>query len=161
MTYHTKLAVAAYRKRPDMSLTWINRLPSAPLRQGPVNVHRMVRRDRQLGDQKMEKISSFKVGAAILGFSALLKISVFAIVIAMLGITSPAQAGSLGRPCTDAPQKQWLSVEALQSKVEALGFKVQMAKVKNGCGELYALNKLGNRVELFVDPSDGHVVGLL
>jgi hypothetical protein len=109
----------------------------------------------------MDKISSFKVGAAILGFSALLKISVFAIVIAMLGITSPAQAGSLGRPCTDAPQKQWLSVEALQSKVEALGFQVQTAKLKNGCGELYALNKLGNRVVLFVDPSDGHVVGLL
>jgi hypothetical protein len=30
-----------------------------------------------------------------------------------------AQASSLGRPCTTAPQSQWLSVEALKAKAEA------------------------------------------
>ena len=56
---------------------------------------------------------------------------------------------------------QWLSLEALQSKVEALGYKVQKAKLKNACGELYTLDKNGNRVELFVDPTNGQIAGQL
>ena len=39
--------------------------------------------------------------------------------------------------------------------------KVQKAKLKNGCGELYSLDKSGNRIELFVDPSSGKIVGQL
>ena len=72
-----------------------------------------------------------------------------------------AQAGSLGRPCTAAAQNQWLSIAALQSKVEAQGYKVQKAKLKNACGELYVLDKNGGRVELFVDPTNGNIVGQL
>ena len=49
----------------------------------------------------------------------------------------------------------------LQSKVEALGYKVQKAKLKNACGEFYALDKNGNRVELFVDPTNGQIAGQL
>ncbi len=109
----------------------------------------------------MEKISSFKIAAGMFGLAALVKISVFAIAIAMLGTATSAQAGSLGRPCTAAPQSQWLSLEALQSKAEALGYKVQKAKLKNACGELYALDKSGGRVELFVDPTSGQIVGRL
>jgi len=109
----------------------------------------------------MEKISSFKIAAGVLGAAALVKISVFAIAVAMLGMATSAQAGSLGKPCTAAPQNQWLTLEALQSKVEALGYKVQKAKLKNACGELYTLDKSGNRVELFVDPTNGQIVGQL
>lgn len=72
-----------------------------------------------------------------------------------------AQAGSLGRPCTSAAQSQWLTIDALQAKVEAQGYKVQKAKLKNACGELYALDKNGGRVELFVDPTNGNIVGQL
>jgi hypothetical protein len=72
-----------------------------------------------------------------------------------------AQAGSLGRPCTTAPQSQWLSTQELQAKVEVLGYKVQKAKIKNACGELYTLDKNGARVELFVDPTNGNIVGQL
>lgn len=71
------------------------------------------------------------------------------------------QAGSLGRPCTTAAQTQWLSLAALQAKVEAQGYRVQKAKLKNACGELYTLDKSGARVELFVDPTNGDVVGKL
>ena len=109
----------------------------------------------------MEKISSFKIAAGMLGIAALMKISVFVTAVTILGLTTSAQAGSLGKPCTTAAQKQWLSLEALQSKVEALGYKVQKAKLKNACGELYALDKNGNRVELFVDPTSGQIVGQL
>jgi hypothetical protein len=72
-----------------------------------------------------------------------------------------AQAGSLGRPCTAAAQNQWLPLDALQSKVEALGYAVQKATLKNACGELYATDKNGSRVELFVDPTNGEIVGRL
>ena len=72
-----------------------------------------------------------------------------------------AEAGSLGRPCTTAAQNQWLSLDAIQSKVEALGYKIQKAKLKAACGELYAIDKNGGRVELFVDPTSGAIVGQL
>ena len=109
----------------------------------------------------MANTSSFKIAAGMLGMAALVKISVFAIALTMLGVASSAQASTLGKPCTAAPQSQSLSVEALQSKVEVLGYKVQKAKLKSACGELYTLDKNGNRVELFVDPTSGQIVGQL
>jgi hypothetical protein len=89
------------------------------------------------------------------------KIIAFAAVAAFLGAAATAQAGSLGRPCTSAPQSQWLSMQDLQAKVEALGYRVQKAKLKQACGELYTIDKNGSRVELFVDPTDGRIVGQL
>lgn len=105
--------------------------------------------------------SSFKIAATMFGGATLLKISALAIAGAILGLASPAQAGSLGHPCTSAPESQWLPIQELQTKVEALGFKIQKAKLKNACGELYTLDKNGNRVELFVDPTNGQIVGRL
>jgi hypothetical protein len=79
----------------------------------------------------------------------------------LLATATFASAGSLGRPCTAAPQTQWLTLDALQAKVEALGYKVQKAKLKAACGELYTIDKNGSRVELFVDPTSGAIVGQL
>jgi hypothetical protein len=89
------------------------------------------------------------------------KITIFTVAAALLATAATAQAGSLGRPCTAAPQSQWLSINALQVKVEALGYKVRKAKLKKACGELYTLDKNGQRVELFVDPTNGKIVGQL
>jgi hypothetical protein len=89
------------------------------------------------------------------------KLALISFTAAMLGAATTAEAGGLGRPCTSAPQTQWLTLEALQTKVEALGYKVQKAKLKNACGEIYALEKTGGRVELFVDPTSGEIVGQL
>jgi len=80
---------------------------------------------------------------------------------AILTTAVAAQAGSLGRPCTAAPESQWLPLQTLQTKVEALGYKVQKAKMKSACGEIYTIDKSGNRVELFVDPTNGEIVGKL
>jgi hypothetical protein len=80
---------------------------------------------------------------------------------ALLATATVANAGSLGRPCTSAPQGQWLSLDAIQAKVEALGYKVRKAKLKAACGELYTIDKNGGRVELFVDPTSGAIVGQL
>jgi hypothetical protein len=76
-------------------------------------------------------------------------------------VIASAQAGDLGRPCTSAPQSQWLPMGELQAKVEAQGYKIRKAKLKNACGEIYALDKNGSRVELFVDPTSGEIVGRL
>ncbi|MGD9597739.1 MAG: PepSY domain-containing protein [Steroidobacteraceae bacterium] len=80
---------------------------------------------------------------------------------ATLGAVSAVQAGSFDRPCTAAPQSEWLSIETLKARVEALGYKVQKAKIKKACGEIYALDRNGARVELFVDPTNGKIVGQL
>ena len=79
----------------------------------------------------------------------------------LLSTVTLANAGSLGRPCTTTPQNQWLSLDALQAKVEALGYKVQKAKLKAACGELYTIDRNGGRVELFVDPTSGAIIGTL
>lgn len=86
------------------------------------------------------------------------KIVVFTVAAMILG-TAAAQAGSLGRPCTAAPESQWLSVQALQTKIEAQGYKVQKAKLKKACGEFYTVDKDGKQVELFLDPTNGQIVG--
>lgn len=78
---------------------------------------------------------------------------------AALAAPLTAEAGSFGRACTSAPQSEWLTLEALQAKVTAMGYKVQKGKLKNGCGEIYTIDKDGNRVELFVDPTSGAIVG--
>ena len=89
------------------------------------------------------------------------KFTIFAVAAAMLATAATAQAGSLGRPCTAAPQSQWLSIDKLRAKIEAQGYKVMKAKLKKACGELYTVDKDGQRVELFVDPTNGKIVGQL
>jgi hypothetical protein len=89
------------------------------------------------------------------------KLIAIAAATAVLGTASLAHAGSLGRPCTDASQDKWLAIEALQGKLEAQGYTVRKGKLKNACGEFYAVDKAGDRVELFVDPTNGNIVGTL
>ena len=103
--------------------------------------------------------SSFKIGSAVLGTGALLKLSALGVAVVMLGAGATANAGSLGKPCTLAPEAKWLPMQQLQAKVEVQGYKVQKAKLKNACGELYTLDQNGNRVELFVDPTNGQIIG--
>lgn len=91
----------------------------------------------------------------------MLKTTALLVAAGLLGGTAVAHAGSLGRPCTTAPKSQWLSVKDLQAKVEAQGYKVRSAELEKACGEIYATDKKGGRVELFLDPTDGRIVGKL
>ena len=86
------------------------------------------------------------------------KLTILSAALVSLGSVSAAYAGSLGRPCTSAPQSQWLSLDALKAKVADQGYSVQKAKLNSGCGEIYALDKNGARTELFVDPTSGQIV---
>ncbi len=69
-----------------------------------------------------------------------------------------AHASTLGRPCTAAPESQYLTPAALQAKAEAQGYTVSRVKVAKACGEIYARDKAGAQVELFVDPTNGSIV---
>jgi hypothetical protein len=69
-----------------------------------------------------------------------------------------ANAGDPPRACTSAPESQWLKIEAIQAKVEEQGYHVRKAKFKKNCGEVYATGKNGERLELFVDPTDARIV---
>lgn len=87
------------------------------------------------------------------------RIIALAVAVSALLPALDAQAGSLGRPCTTTPPSEWMTIQALQAKVEAQGYKVQKAKLKNACGEIYTIDKAGKQVELFLDPATGAVVG--
>jgi hypothetical protein len=89
------------------------------------------------------------------------KLTAVAAAVCIIATASVAQAGSLGRPCTNATQDKWLTIEDLQTKLEALGYTVRNAKLKNACGEFYVVDKAGARVEVFVDPTNGAIVGKL
>ncbi|MBS0643832.1 MAG: PepSY domain-containing protein [Proteobacteria bacterium] len=80
-----------------------------------------------------------------------------AITIVALGAAG-AHASSLGRPCTASPESQYLSAADLQAKAEAQGYTVSRVKIAKACGEIYARDKAGARVELFVDPTNGTIV---
>jgi hypothetical protein len=86
------------------------------------------------------------------------KIALLTAALIGLGGVSTAQANSLGRRCTAAPESQWLSLDALKSKAEADGYRVRKTKIKAACGEIYALDRNGARTELFVDPATGAIV---
>lgn len=86
------------------------------------------------------------------------KIAIITAALVGLIAAATAQASSLGRPCTSAPESQWLSLDALKAKAEAQGYKVQKTKLKAACGEIYAIDRNGARTELFVDPTSGDIV---
>jgi hypothetical protein len=87
------------------------------------------------------------------------KVVLFVVTAATLCVGVAVQAENLGRPCTSVAQNQWLSIAALQTKVEARGYKVHKAELKNACGNLYALDTSGGRVELIVNPASGEILG--
>jgi hypothetical protein len=127
--------------RPDNFLTWINSRPTAPF--GQFAPRRRMARRKQRETLMRKKIALLAAAAGALGF------------------VSVAQAGSLGKPCTNAAPEKWLSIAELQSKAEAQGYTVEKAKLKKACGEIYARDKAGGRVELFLDPTNGEIVGRL
>ena len=78
--------------------------------------------------------------------------------IALAGAAGAAQADSLGRPCTDKPESQYLSLDALKAKVAEQGYEIRSGEIKLACGEFYVLDKAGKRAELFLDPTTGAIV---
>jgi hypothetical protein len=76
----------------------------------------------------------------------------------LAAIPGAASADSLGRPCTDKPESQYLSLEALKAKAVEQGYQIRSGEIRKACAELYALDKNGKRAELFLDPTTGEIV---
>ena len=60
--------------------------------------------------------------------------------------------------CTTAPQSQWMAEAAMKQKVLDQGYTIKVFKVTGNCYEIYGKDKAGNNVEIYFDPTDGHIV---
>jgi hypothetical protein len=80
---------------------------------------------------------------------------------AILGLAAvpvAASAEGLGRPCTDKPKSEYLSLETLKAKLTEQGYQVRRGEISKACGEFYVLDKNGKKAEIFVDPTTGKIV---
>ena len=50
--------------------------------------------------------------------------------------------------CTSAPKAKWQPRSALESQLQADGYKVRQIKVEGGCYEVYATDKDGKRANM-------------
>ncbi|SMF64591.1 Peptidase propeptide and YPEB domain-containing protein [Tistlia consotensis] len=60
--------------------------------------------------------------------------------------------------CT-APQGEWQPEAALRQQLEGQGWQIKRIKVDEGCYEVYAHDKAGNRKEVYYDPRTLQPVG--
>ncbi len=87
-----------------------------------------------------------------------LRLLVFAAMIC-LPWAETAQAEKFNQACTSVPRHLWLSLQALETKVEARGYKILKSRLTSTCAAFEALNEDGASVELFVDPTNGEIKG--
>ncbi len=81
-----------------------------------------------------------------------------AAIAATAGAALPALA-SEDAACGDAPRSQWLSEDAAKAKAAEQKYDVRRLKVEDGCYEAYAIGPDGARVEVYLDPVTGEVIG--
>ncbi len=61
--------------------------------------------------------------------------------------------------CPIVPRDQWLSIDALKTTVEALGYVVRRARVDDGCHKVYITDKAsGGEVEAYYNPATHELV---
>jgi len=53
----------------------------------------------------------------------------------------------------------WLSLQALETKVESQGYKIEKSRLTSTCAAFESLNADNARVELFADPTNGEIKG--
>jgi hypothetical protein len=67
--------------------------------------------------------------------------------VAALAIVFAGPALAAGK-CSNAPQSQWQAKSALESQLQADGYKVKRIKTESGCYEVYATDKEGKRANM-------------
>lgn len=63
-----------------------------------------------------------------------------------------ATAASASTPCTDQPRSAWMKAEEVRTRLEQQGYRIRRVKVDNNCYEVYATDRDGKQVEMYVDP---------
>lgn len=59
--------------------------------------------------------------------------------------------------CTDTPQAQWMTIEAMTAKAVEAGFEVRKVKIEDNCYEVYGI-KDGKKVEAYFHPVTAELV---
>jgi len=79
--------------------------------------------------------------------------------LALAGSAALFSLGAFAAPvCTKAPQSQWMPQQALKDRLVKQGYTINKFLVSGTCYEIYGKNKAGRLVEIYFDPTDGHVV---
>ena len=79
--------------------------------------------------------------------------------LALSALSFGAFASTYNGECTNQPQSKWMKTADVKAKISAQGYSVGKVKTGGSCYEVYAKDKNGKRVELFVNPVDASVVG--
>jgi len=72
----------------------------------------------------------------------------------ILAISSAAMAGT----ACNAPKDKWMTESDFKKDLTAKGYQIKTFKVSHGCYEIYGLNHVGKRVEIYFDPVTGEPV---
>lgn len=82
--------------------------------------------------------------------------------LAALVLTASAAVFSLGAyaapVCTKAPQSQWMPQQQLKDRLVKEGYAIDRFLISGSCYEIYGKDKAGKSVEIYFDPTDGHIV---
>lgn len=81
------------------------------------------------------------------------------VALALSALSLGAYASTYDGECTDRPKSEWMSTDAVKASFEAKGYRVGKIKVDGSCYEVYAKDKDGKKIELFVNPVNAAVVG--
>ena len=72
---------------------------------------------------------------------------VFSAALTVLIVAAAGPAFAQGK-CATGPKSKWQPRSALESQLQADGYKVRQIKVEGGCYEVYATDKAGKRANM-------------
>jgi hypothetical protein len=79
--------------------------------------------------------------------------------LALSTLSLGAFASTYDGTCTNEPKSKWMAPADVKTKFEAQGYTVGRVKAGGTCYEVYTKDKDGAKLELFVNPVNGAVVG--
>lgn len=88
----------------------------------------------------------------------LLLTTAFAAAVAVAGGVLLPQPAAASERCS-VPQSEWQPEAALRQQLEGQGWQIKRIKSDEGCYEVYAHDKAGNRKEVYFDPKTLQPVG--
>lgn len=79
--------------------------------------------------------------------------------IAALAATPILASAALASPsCGAAPQSNWMSIADVDARLTSMGYNVRQIKIDDGCYEVDAIDRNGNRVEAYLNPVTAEIV---
>ncbi len=86
------------------------------------------------------------------------KILLIATAVAPLAFALPALADDDDARCPEIAQDQWLSIAEIDSKLSALGYRIDEIERDDNCYEVEGTDANGASFEAYVNPETGAIV---